>query len=83
MARASVWAISMTERFTDHKPGRLNADECPTGKHVYESEKYALRGLRWMKEHGEVRTGHVYPCRANHTPLHYHVTSSRKNRIKR
>jgi hypothetical protein len=70
-------------KFTDeHKPGRINAHACPTGKHVYEAEKHALRALRWMREHGEIRRGQgsIYPCRAGHTPLHYHCTSNRKLR---
>lgn len=62
-------------RFTEHKPGRLNAHECSSGKHVYEAEKYARRSLRWMREHGEIRQGHPYRC--PHCPG-WHITSTPK-----
>ena len=60
--------------------GHIGKYQCPTGKRVYESEKYALNGLRWMREHGEIRRGegHVYPCRRKGIALHFHITSSKR-----
>lgn len=70
----------MAGRFTDHKPGRLSPRQCPSNKHVYEEAKHALRSIRWMKEHGEIRTGHPYRC--SQCPG-WHIASGTRLRRKR
>jgi hypothetical protein len=67
-------------RFTDHRPGRLARFDCPCGKWTYESEKYAVRALRWMREHGEIRQGYVYRCDRSAA---WHITSGQRTRKKK
>lgn len=56
---------------------RLGRYDCPTGKHCYEGEKYALRALKKLRETGVARYGYPYRC---DRCKGWHVASGRKPR---
>lgn len=65
--------------YTGHLTGRLRADDCPSGKHVYEEERFARNALRWQREHGEIRqaVGSIYRCSLG-GKAHWHTTSTKR-----